>query len=44
MINLQDNKFTNTRTSCLKDYDEHHELQDIVNEGLAASGKQIHFD
>ena len=41
---VQDNKFSNTRTTRLKDYEEHHELQDIVNEGLAASGKQIHFD
>lgn len=36
---VQDNKHTSARTTHKEDYEERHELQDIVNEGLAASGK-----
>ena len=36
---VQDTKYTNSRTACEENYEERHSLQDIVNEGLAASGK-----
>ena len=36
---VQDKKKTSDGTSDNGDYEERHELQDIVNEGLAASGK-----
>lgn len=34
---VQDNKYIDSRRSRKEDYEERHELQDIVNEGLAAS-------
>lgn len=34
---IQDKKYSNNRTNHREDYEERHELQDIVNEGLAAS-------
>ena len=37
---IQDN-YTKDRTIHKNEYEERHQLQDIVNEGLAASGKQV---
>jgi hypothetical protein len=41
---IQDNKYASSRKTHEGEYSERHELQDIVNEGLAASGKQKRLD